>query len=173
MRHCSTSSWPGLIPAIHVFPLRMADQAWMPGTRPGMTARLSNRRALDATSESKALVKVLLGGGLVPQGTRQRKEDAVLGCCRNGIYTERIALGERVQDLLDQYFRRRGAGGDAEPGDAFEHRPVEIGGAVDQHRALAAFVLGDLAQALRVRRVRRAHHDHGVDHGRDALDRKL
>ena len=45
------------VPAIHVFLLRMADQAWMPGTTPGMTARLSNRRALDATSESKALVK--------------------------------------------------------------------------------------------------------------------
>ena len=32
-----------------------------------------------------------------------------------------VALGEGVHDLLDDHFRRRGAGGDAEALDALEH----------------------------------------------------
>ncbi len=52
-------------------------------------------------------------------------------------------------------------------------RPVDIGRALHEHRARAARALGDLFQPLRVRRIRRADHDHGVDLRRDALDRLL
>ena len=75
------------------------------------------------------------------------------------------ALGEGVDHLLDQHFRRRGAGGDAERRDALEPRPVDLVGALDQHRERAAGALRHLAQPLRVGGVRRADHDHRVDRG--------
>ena len=52
-------------------------------------------------------------------------------------------------------------------------RPVEIGGALRQHRDRAAFALGDFTQPLRVRRIRRADHDQGIDHRRHLLHREL
>jgi len=33
----SDSSWPGFVPAIHVFLSILRSKTWMPGTRPGMT----------------------------------------------------------------------------------------------------------------------------------------
>ena len=57
--------------------------------------------------------------------------------------------------------------------DVAEMRPVDVGGALHQHRARTAGALGHFLQPLRIRRVRRADHDHGVDHRRDALDRFL
>ena len=84
------------------------------------------------------------------------------------------ARGESVDHLVDQHLRRRGAGGDA---DASRHpsksRPVDLGGALDEHRLRAAGALGHLAQALRVGGVRRADHDHPVDPRRHALHRLL
>ncbi len=58
-----------------------------------------------------------------------------------------------------------GARGDAEALDAVEHLPVEIGGALRQHRHRAALAFGNLAQPLRIRRIRRADHDQGIDTG--------
>ena len=46
-------------------------------------------------------------------------------------------------------------------------------GALRQHRDRAALALGDFAQALRVRRVRRTDHDQRIDHRRHLLDREL
>ena len=46
-------------------------------------------------------------------------------------------------------------------------------GALRQHRDRAALALGDFAQALRVRRVRRADHDQRIDHRRHLLHREL
>ena len=51
--------------------------------------------------------------------------------------------------------------------------PVEIAGALRQHRDRAALAFGDLAQPLRVRGVRRADHDQGIDHRRHLLHRQL
>jgi hypothetical protein len=36
-RSSAQSSWPGYVPAIHVFPGVGAVKTWIPGTRPGMT----------------------------------------------------------------------------------------------------------------------------------------
>ena len=45
---------------------------------------------------------------------------------------DRVALGEGVDDLLDQDLGRRRAGGDAEARDRAEHRPVDVVGAQHQ-----------------------------------------
>ena len=58
---------------------------------------------------------------VVPQRTGQREEHALLRG-RHGLHTDRVARGEGVDDLLDQHFRRRGAGGDAETRDGAESR---------------------------------------------------
>ena len=57
--------------------------------------------------------------------------------------------------------------------DVAELRPVDLGRALHQHRTRAAFALGDFPQPLRVRRIRRADHDHRIDLRRDPLDRFL
>ena len=51
--------------------------------------------------------------------------------------------------------------------------PVDLGGAVDQHRDLAAGALGHFHQAQRIGGIGRADHDHRIDLGRDGLDRFL
>ena len=57
--------------------------------------------------------------------------------------------------------------------DAGEARPVDLGGALDQHRERAAGALRHLAQPLRVGGVRRADDDHRVDLAGNALHRLL
>ena len=57
--------------------------------------------------------------------------------------------------------------------DAVEIVPVDVGGALHQHRARTAGLLGHFLEALRVRRIGRANHDHGIDDRRHALDRIL
>ena len=56
---------------------------------------------------------------------------------------------------------------------AAELAPVDVGGALHQRGARAAGALGHFLQPLRIRRIGRADHDHGVDHRRHALDRFL
>ena len=51
--------------------------------------------------------------------------------------------------------------------------PVDVGGALHQRGVRAAGALGDFLEPLRIGRVRRADHDHGVDQRGDALDRFL
>ena len=85
----------------------------------------------------------------------------------------RVARREGVEDFLDQHFRRRRARGDAERARSAELLPVDIARRAARAPRLAAGAFGDFAQALRVRRIRRADHDHGIDQRRDALDRFL
>ena len=61
----------------------------------------------------------------------------------------------------------------AEARDIAEHVPVDIGGALHQHRARAAGAFGDFLQPQRIGGIRRAHDDHGVDLRRDQLHRLL
>src|SRR5207244_5797089 len=61
-------------------------------------------------------------------------------------------------------------GGDAEIAQLAEPLPVDVPRAPYQRRARASGALGDFLQALRVRGIGRADHDHGFDLRRDALD---
>ncbi len=74
--------------------------------------------------------------------------------------------------LLDQHLRRRGAGRDADADRRPEQAPVDARQARwISDRDGAALALGDLAQPLRVGRVRRADDDHRVDRGGDRASR--
>ena len=60
---------------------------------------------------------------------------------------------------VDQQLGRRGAGGDAERGDAVELLPGDLGGPLHQQRLGAAGALRHLHQPQRVGAVGRADHD--------------
>ena len=82
------------------------------------------------------------------------------------------ALAEPVHDALDEPLGRRRAGRDADGLDALEPAVEDLRLVVDQVR-LHAEVARHVDQALRVRRVRRADHEHEVDLARERLDRRL
>src|ERR1700693_6568675 len=86
------------------------------------------------------------------QRAGQRKEHVLLGG-GDGLEAPRVALRKGADDLLDQHFRSRGAGGDAEPPDGAEIVPVDIGGALHQRRARTAGALGYFLEPLRIGRV--------------------
>jgi hypothetical protein len=64
-------------------------------------------------------------------------------------YLGRVATRQAIDDLLDQYLRGGGAGGDADPAGAGEPGRVDLLGLVDEIGA-AADQFGDFAQAVRV-----------------------
>src|SRR4051812_32028622 len=78
---------------------------------------------------------------LAGDGARQAKDDVLAGD-PDRLDGHRIAPPRLVQHLFDQAFRCRGAGGEAEPPDGGERRPIDGAGAVDEGRAGAAGALG-------------------------------
>src|SRR5215475_10659927 len=130
------------------------------------TALASNTEELQIRRTSETLRCVW------PHRTRQR-EELVLFRGRDRLHMQLVTLGEGAHDLLDDHFRRGGARGDAEALDALEALPVDVAGALRQHRNRTTLALGDFAQALRVRGIRRADHDQRIDDGRHLLHRKL
>src|SRR3954471_17972892 len=105
--------------------------------------------APSAGPKERAARDRLFGGGFRPQRARQREELVLLGR-RDRLDVKHKTLGKGAHDLLDDHLRRRGAGSDAQARDALEARPVDVAGALCQHRNRAALALGDLAQPLRV-----------------------
>lgn len=95
-------------------------------------------------------------------------EGDVLDGGRDGFDGERVARPQTVDEFLHQHFGGRGAGGDAHGFGAVQPRPVDVRGALHQIGARAA-AFGDLAQPERVRRVRRADHEHHVALAGDRL----
>ncbi len=73
------------------------------------------------------------------------------------------ALGEGIDDLLDEDLGSGGARRDAEAADGPEQAPVDILGPQQQPDEGAPFPLGHLPQALGIRRVGRPDDDHGID----------
>jgi len=106
------------------------------------------------------------------QRPRQREDHRFVGG-RQRLHRDGEAFGERGEDFFHQNFRGRGAGGDRDRAHAGERAPIDLLCARDELGDLAAFALGDFAQALGIRRIGRPDDDRRLDHCRGALDRLL
>ena len=94
---------------------------------------------------------------------RRHAEANILGDAGQHLELDLVELAQPVDQLLHQLVRRRGAGGDADRLGALDPARVErvgIGDEIARHALLG----GDLAQAVGVRAVGGADHQHDVDH---------
>ena len=96
----------------------------------------------------------------------------VLGDAGQGLELHEEVPFELADQILDEPLGRRCAGGDAEGAYAVEPRQIERFGAVDQ-MARRARRFADLAQAIRVRAVLRAHDQDQVDFPSERAHRRL
>ncbi len=81
-----------------------------------------------------------------------------------------IARTERVDDCLDERFRRGGARRHADAVQPFDIGPRDIAGAFDETRGRAAGALRHLDEAQRVGALRAADDEQATDLRRDGLD---
>ena len=82
--------------------------------------------------------------------------------CTDRFEIDFAELAKLVDQLLNQLFRRRGAGGDSHRGHTVEPARIEGIGVVDQIARDPRFGT-DLTQAVRVRAVLRTHHQQDID----------
>ena len=109
--------------------------------------------------------------GLIGQLGRQAEVHVLLDAGESlELYGE--VLPELADQILDQQLGRRCARGDAERADALEPAEIESFGAFDQV-ARGPGGLADLAQAVGVRAVLRAHHQDQVDLASERAHRRL
>ena len=79
---------------------------------------------------------------------------------------------ERLDEFLNQVFRRRCAGGDRDRLNTFQPGRIHFGIVVHQIGG-HAFVLADFHQAARIRTVLRANHQQYVRKWHDGFDAQL
>ena len=107
--------------------------------------------------------------GELPADLRREHEADVLVDGRQLGDVGGAALAEELDEPLDELLGRAGAGGDPDRLDALEPGLVDLEVVVDQVRG-GAVLARDLDQAVRVRGVRRADHQHQLALAGELLD---